>query len=76
VAPPGNQAETEKTNINLQQREKSDYSTKVKNTPSPLMGEWWGDGELLILTISYVPPPLNPLPRWEGNLTFYETIKY
>jgi hypothetical protein len=29
VAPPGNQAETEKTNINLQQREKSDYSTKV-----------------------------------------------
>jgi len=34
VAPPGNQAETEKTNINLQQREKSDYSTKMPRRPS------------------------------------------
>jgi len=36
---------------------------KIPHTPSPLMGEGWGEGEERGIT-----PPLHPLPRGEGSV--------
>jgi len=32
-------------------------------TPSPLMGEGWGEGDF-----GATAPPLNPLPQWGGEI--------
>jgi hypothetical protein len=56
VAPPGNQAATEKTNINLYHPENPVYSPKlaqsIKNKDGEMRG--WGAREIISLDIAYV----------------------
>jgi len=47
----------------------------MHNTPSPFMGEGWGEGEYTVISRTYVPLPLIPSHQGRGNSTFYETIK-
>jgi len=42
---------------------------KVKDAPSPLMGEGWGEGEYGSIPHTYVTLPFIPLPPGEGNFT-------
>jgi hypothetical protein len=48
---------------------------KVKNAPSSLMGEGWGEGANSNISNSYVPPPLNPLPPGEGKTDFLRSCQ-
>ena len=48
----------------------------VKNAPSPLMGEGWGEGEYSAISTTYIPLPFVPSRQGRGNLTFYEFINY
>ena len=51
-----------------------DGLVKSHKTPSPLMGEGRGEGEMFILLISYIPLPFIPSRKGRGNSTFYEFI--
>jgi len=52
-------------------------SQKGKNTPSPLMGEGWGEGEELKNPGTlFIPLPFIPSRRGRGNIIFWETIKF
>ena len=48
---------------------------KVKNDPSPLMGEGWGEGANSNISNSCVAPPLNPLPPGEGETDFLRSCQ-
>ncbi len=41
-----------------------------------LGGRGLGEGDYGIITATYLRPALNPLPRGEGNLIFYESINH
>ncbi|MCL0083549.1 UDP-N-acetylglucosamine 2-epimerase [Thermodesulfovibrionales bacterium] len=47
---------------------------KSQKTPSPSMGEGWGEGEYSAISTTYIPLPSVPSRQGRGNLTFYETI--
>jgi len=51
-------------------------SQKVKDTPSPLMGEGWGEGEYSTISSTYVPLPFVPSRQGRGHPAFYKTANF
>ena len=55
---------------------KLDGFVKSPKTPSPLMGEGWGEGEISAIPICYIPFTLILSRQGRRNRTFYEFIKF
>ena len=54
---------------------KIDAPAKSHETPSPLMGEGWGEGESNDISVGYVPLLFIPSHQGRGHATFYEAVK-
>jgi hypothetical protein len=56
---------------------KFDDLQKVKNIPSPLTGEGWGEGEeSRIFARSFIPLPFIPSHQGRGNFSFHGAINF
>ena len=55
---------------------KIDAPAKSHETPSPLMGEGWGEGESNDISVGYAPPSLSPPTRGGDTRLFTKPSKF